>query len=291
MQALFNPRTRRGGAFTLIELLVVIAIIAILIGLLLPAVQKVREAAARSTCSNNLKQLSLGAHNYAGANSDKLPPYFDYQPSTYGWGMFHYYLLPYIEQDNVYRRAFGSGACWGNGVNSMPIKTFLCPSDVSHQSGVYSAVNWGVTSYAVNFQMFGTSVTVDSTTGQWKNTSKYTIGNIPDGSSNTISVFERFAVFPTYGWAQLWSHPSGQNSPWGWPQWSNTNYAWCWNCLPQFGLNPNAAHPYYPNGGHPTNVMVGLMDGSVRSVGSGISQATWNNVLQADDGNVIGSNW
>src|SRR5581483_759463 len=121
MLALLSQRRRR--YFTLIELLVVIAIIAILIGLLIPAVQKVREAATRTQCSNNLKQLVLAAHNFASSDSSQsLPPSMGVYNGAYGTA--HFFLLPYIEQGNLYNSANGDSY----NVYNTPVKTFYCPA-------------------------------------------------------------------------------------------------------------------------------------------------------------------
>ncbi len=152
-------RSRRGAGFTLIELLVVIAIIAILIGLLLPAVQKVRESAARMTCSNNLKQLSLAAHNYDSAYGNLPPGIMGRHPTTgVGWNGFGWphvgalaFLLPYVEQDNIHRQLMAAeprkfnvddltdrAGWWTNTVYDTlaqtKIKTFLCPADSPENS-------------------------------------------------------------------------------------------------------------------------------------------------------------
>src|SRR5262245_46124179 len=131
MHVMTHSKSRSRPGFTLIELLVVIAIIAVLIGLLLPAVQKVREAAARLDCANNLKQLGLAYHNYAGSNKDSFAPSKITDPTkTVGWGLF---LLPYIEQDNLYRQYnlaapfFYSNPAFGidnQAVSNTPLKLF-----------------------------------------------------------------------------------------------------------------------------------------------------------------------
>src|ERR1700752_1434732 len=172
-------------AFTLIELLVVIAIIATLTGLLLPAVQKVREAAARSTCQNNLKQLGLGVHNYIGVHQ-ALPPRVDsLRFST------HVHLLPYLEQENIHRSTnFTAAANHANNVGpfAMKVKIFDCPSDP--QSSV--PAGWPGNNYVFNY---GTAIQwqaaiTNGPFGMFTDRGIKFPGGINDGTSSTACASE-----------------------------------------------------------------------------------------------------
>src|SRR5262249_52356937 len=137
--------------FTLIELLVVIAIIAVLIGLLVPAVQKVREAANRAECSNNLKQIGLACHNYASAFGRLPPGAADFAPKATSSASVLALILPYVEQANKYAQFDFSqdvnSSASNNAARIQDVPFYLCPSDISsgginYGSGLYGRLNY-----------------------------------------------------------------------------------------------------------------------------------------------------
>jgi prepilin-type N-terminal cleavage/methylation domain-containing protein len=169
-------KVRQG--FTLIELLVVIAIIAILIGLLLPAVQKVREAAARMQSANNLKQFGVAMHAAAAANNSQLPPGAGSYPTGGFNSTFWVHLLPYIEQQALYT------GITGGTMTAQPVKTYIAPGDKSS-----TTTSIGV-SYAANSGGLG-----NATTGGAYLTSAFT----GKGTSQTIAAFEYANSLTTTG--------------------------------------------------------------------------------------------
>ncbi|MBN9520867.1 DUF1559 domain-containing protein [bacterium] len=189
---------RRASAFTLIELLVVIAIIAILIGLLLPAVQKVREAAARTTCINNLKQHGLGLHNYHDANGVLPMGYSQYTSAAPYEGAWSWmaFILPYIEQGNVWNMAktFATGGgtnwyAWYNPACAVQQKMFTCPSD-SRGPQQFTA-DPGIKAQSLTGYLGNAGTTSTSMDGVLFYNSKIKLVGITDGTSNTLLVGER----------------------------------------------------------------------------------------------------
>jgi prepilin-type N-terminal cleavage/methylation domain-containing protein len=293
-------RSRSRSGFTLIELLVVIAIIAILIGLLLPAVQKVREAAARSTCQNNLKQINLAAANHDSALGYLPCGIMRANGSSIGaLGL----LLPYIEQDNIYRMIepakltpTGGGVWWGGSswtAANNHIKTYICPTDGANTlvatSGTWAYIytggytvyggyfsgnypSLGKTNYAPSAGYIGKPGTVDDVlAGPYFSDSKTKITDIKDGTSNTVGFGEYLGGQKRpRDYLATWMGMGGLPSAWGLsetPQWY------------QFGSSHSAGV-----------LQVGMCDGAVRSIKISITSNTWIYITGANDGQVVDSN-
>jgi type II secretory pathway pseudopilin PulG len=271
----------------------VIAIIAILIGLLLPAVQKVREAAARSQCQNNLKQIGLATQT-ANDTYNALPPLMGTYPAFSSNPLYagpHVWLLPYMEQQNVFNGMQSAGNAWTSPYNMTNVKSYMCPSDSSIQPGQ------GFTSYADNALVFGQTQLAYSATAGTAPTCLVTSsqGNtrypaaISDGTSNTIFWIEKMGVCNGGGtqgggyWATTTTGNTWLPAAGYWVSPPNTIY--------QIGYNTNTCNYTVPSSGHTGAILAGLGDGSVRNIAQGMSTYTFNLALIPNDGLVLGSDW
>lgn len=302
-------RSSAREAFTLIELLVVIAIIAVLIALLVPAVQKVREAAARTQCINNVKQITTGLHNMHGVFR-ALPPfvvrptagaYGNMGTGECGWAAL---LLPYIEQEAMWKQGLdvnnkfdARGYVGGVQILDLPVPaTYLCPSDAS--VAPQKLVQGMPGNYAINYLVVGnpnpTDINDPRASGM-KSIVARMPANFPDGTSNTFLITEKYRLcgkatpnFPTVNCSNTMMY-------------SDYPFNTSWQCLApafaftspwndgtkfQMGVPVVNAVCYYGQTWHTGGIVMGMADASVRTISPSISATSWLQAARPNDGEV-----
>ena len=297
---------RRG--FTLIELLVVIAIIAILIALLLPAVQQAREAARRTQCRNNLKQIGLALHNYHDTHNVLPPGYVQVYPSARNEATWVAFILPGLDQANRYN-SFDFNACWGcTGPTSQnfpgqsaPLPAFLCPSDTQAPAAydTYARGNYGASNgIGPLTSVPGYTVNPRGELGIFNGNSRVRFADIRDGTSNTAAVSElRTYAKSTTDFRGVMFYPEGPFTHHNYTPNSRipdqTRTGWCTGtidppCTGAYAAFNDRNMIYSARSLHTGGVHTLLADGSVRFVSENLNLQTWQDLSIYDDGRVVG---
>jgi len=299
---------RRSRGFTLVELLVVIAIISILIGLLLPAVQKVREAAAKMQCQSQLHNLAIAIVH---VGEKQLPPMFgtykgNAQANVFAW------MLPALDQEVLYTNQF---------YYREPLRILKCPSDTNYDPGfnVFPTDQYAFTSYAANYQVFGAPDTVDTSlgvpVGSLQGYAKFS-SSFRDGLSTTILFAEKSPKCLTY--FTLWGYGPGQpavGNNWdhlympmfAYGNSSGTQGYYSPGDLVNSGAVGNPGAMFQPRGSfdpysvncapnraqtpHSGSMNVVLADGSVKPVDAEVTPGTWWAACTPNNKDAVGSDW